>query len=266
MKLKRNRSTCPNDTFMFDAMVNRRIDTEGLEFDLSLADIEQLNAAALDDSPDITKLSYAAYPLLRERFRILGSGSALGRGNGPLLVSRHKLYPDELHDARVAIPGEHTTANRLLLILYPAIREKRAYLFSDIADAVMSEECDAGALIHEGRFTYREKGLQLVADLGFEWEKLTGLPLPLGAIVVSRRLDEDMQRKIGRVLRRSIEYAMAHPDASAGFVREYAQELSAEVTRQHIELFVNGYSLDLGAEGRRAVMRLLDLSDEEVFV
>ena len=173
MKLKLSISTCPNDTFMFDAMLHRRIDTEGLDFDLTMADIEQLNAAALAGEPDITKLSYASFPLVADRYRILGSGSALGRGNGPLLVSRHKLYPDELRDARIAIPGEHTTANRLLSLFFPEASDKRVYLFSDIADAVLSDECDAGVLIHEGRFTYRGKGLRLVADLGEEWEKRT---------------------------------------------------------------------------------------------
>ena len=255
MNLKLNISTCPNDTFMFEAMLHGRIDTEGLVFDLHLADIEQLNGAALSEEPDISKLSYAAVPQISDRYKILNSGSALGRGNGPLLVSRYKIYPDELHDARVAIPGEHTTANLLLNKIYPSVKDRRAYLFSDIAEAVMTGECDAGVLIHEGRFVYRKIGLQLVADLG----------------VVSRRLDAPLQRKIDRVLRRSIEYARANPAVSAGFVRQYAQELSEEVTRSHIELFVNDYSVDLGAEGRKAVTGLLGtetfgIKEEEVFV
>ena len=144
--------------------------------------------------------------------------------------------------------------------------DKRVYLFSDVADAVMSDECDAGVLIHEGRFTYREKGLRLVADLGEEWETKTGLPLPLGAIAGSRRFDRQTQRKIDRVLRRSVEFAFAEPSASAEFVRGYAQELSEEVTRRHIELFVNEYSVDLGAEGKKAVCALLERKEEEIFV
>ena len=271
MNLKLNISTCPNDTFMFEAMLHSRIDTEGLVFDLHLADIEQLNGAALSGEPDISKLSYAAVPQISDRYKILNSGSALGRGNGPLLVSRHKIYPDELNDARVAIPGEHTTANLLLKKIYPSVKDRRAYLFSDIAEAVMTGECDAGVLIHEGRFVYRKIGLRLVADLGVEWEKLTGLPLPLGAIVVSRRLDAPLQRKIDRVLRRSIEYARANPAVSAGFVKQYAQELSEEITRSHIKLFVNDYSVDLGEEGRKAVTELLGaetfgIKEGEVFV
>ena len=266
MKLRLSISTCPNDTFMFDAMIHRRIDTEGLEFEPTLCDIERLNAAAFRVSADITKLSYAVVPKVIDRYKILNSGSALGRGNGPLLVSRHKIYPDELRDARIAIPGEHTTANRLMDLLYPEAENKRAYLFSDIAEAVMSDECDAGVLIHEGRFTYRDKGLKLIADLGEEWEKRTMLPLPLGAIAVSRSLDQKTQRTIDRVLRRSIAFAFENPSASAGFVRQYARELSEDVVRRHIELFVNAYSLDLGEEGRRAVVRLLELENEEAFV
>ena len=269
MNLKLNISTCPNDTFMFDAMLHGRIDTEGLTFDLNLADIEQLNQAVLENGPDISKLSYAVVPQICDHYKVLNSGSALGRGNGPLLVSRHKVYPDELYDAQIAIPGVHTTANLLMSRIYPTAQNKRAYLFSDIADAVMSGECDAGVLIHEGRFVYRKIGLQLIADLGVEWEKLTQLPLPLGAIVVSRNLDSATQQKVDRVLRRSVAYAMAHPAASADFVHQYAQELDEEVTRSHIELFVNNYSIDLGAEGRKAVTQLLDIDkekEEELFV
>ncbi len=271
MNLKLNISTCPNDTFMFEALLHGRIDTEGVVFDLHLADIEQLNEMALAGEPDISKLSYAMFPQISGRFKILNSGSALGHGNGPLVVSRHKIYPDELCNARVAIPGKHTTANLLLDKLYPSNKKRYAYLFSDIAEVVMSGGCDAGVLIHEGRFVYRELGLQLVSDLGLEWEKRTKLPLPLGAIVISRRLDTSLQQKIDRVLRRSIEYARSNPAASTEFVQQYAQELSTDVTRSHIDLFVNDYSIDLGKEGRRAVIELLGretpgLEDEEVFV
>ena len=268
MKLKLNISTCPNDTFMFDALVHGRVDTEGLEFEVKLSDIEELNREALEGTADVTKLSYAVVPEVLDRYKVLHSGSALGRGNGPLLVSRHKLWPEEMDShVRVAIPGLHTTANRLLGVLFPEVVDRRVYLFSDVAEAVMSDACDAGVLIHEGRFTYPKLGLQCVADLGERWERLTGLPLPLGAIVVSRQLPEPIQRAVDRVLRRSIEYAMAHPAASADYVRRYARELSDEVTRQHIELFVNNFSVDLGDEGRRAVCRLLDRNDSEaIFV
>lgn len=251
---------------MFDAAVHGRIDTEGLEFDLSLSDIEELNRAAIAGEPDISKISYAVFPQLERRYKILQSGSALGRGNGPLLVSRHKIYPDELHDVRVAIPGEHTTAGLLLDRLFPAVKSTRAYLFSEIADAVMSGEQDAGVLIHEGRFTYRQKGLRLVADLGQEWEKQTGLPLPLGAIVVSARLDTALQQRIDRVVRRSVEFALANPAVPAPFVRSHARELSDGVTRSHIQLFVNSHSVELGDEGRKAVAELLGTDDPDIFV
>ncbi len=266
MKLTLNISTCPNDTFMFDAAVHGRIDTEGVSFELNLADIEQLNGEALTGTPDISKISYAIVPQICDKYKLLNSGSALGRGNGPLLVSKYKIYPDEMSDVKVAIPGIHTTANLLMEKIFPVVKEKNVYLFSDIADAVLDGECDAGVLIHEGRFTYKKKGLRLIADLGIEWEKQTSLPLPLGAIAVSRRLDKATQEKIDRVVRRSVEYAFAHPAVSAPFIKEYAQELSEEVTAQHIELFVNNFSIDLGEEGRKAVRTLLGLENNEIFV
>ena len=245
---------------MFDAMVHRRIDTEGLEFDLSLADIEQLNAGALQGVPDISKLSYAVVPQLLDRYRVLHSGSALGRGNGPLLVSRHRIYPDEVSGIRVAIPGEHTTANRLLATLYPGVTDKRVYLFSDVADAVMSDECDAGVLIHEGRFVYRQRQLELVADLGQLWERTTALPLPLGGIAAKRSLPEAVRRQVETLIRQSIEYAFAHPEASRAYIKEHAQELDDAVIDAHIALFVNDYSLSLGDEGRRAVEALTGIA------
>ena len=268
MKLKLSISTCPNDTFMFDALLHGRIDTEGLEFDLHMADIEQINIAAKGpEAPDISKLSYAAYPAVRERYYILQSGSALGRGNGPLFIGREPLDPAQLANATVAVPGLQTTANRLLTILYPWITRHEALLFSDIAPAVVRGDYPAGVLIHEGRFTYRAQGLHLIADLGLEWERRSGLPLPLGAIVVSRTLPDETQRTIDRVLHRSIAYAMSHPEASYDFVRRHAQELSDTVIRSHIELFVNEYSLALGDEGRQAVRTLLGFDDNDnIFV
>ncbi len=248
---------------MFDALLHGRVDTEGLNFEAHLADIEQLNATALSGGPDVTKISYAVLPLIAQRYRVLSSGSALGRGNGPLLVSSSQR--DSLKGLSVAIPGVHTTANLLLEKLFPEMGPKIPMLFSDIAPAVQAGGYDAGVLIHEGRFTYRSLGLELVADLGLEWEARTGLPLPLGAIAVSRRLPLDLQKTLSRVLRRSIEYGFAHREASAEFVRSHARELSEEVIRQHIDLFVNDYSLELGPEGRRAVQELLNLK-KEVFV
>ncbi len=260
-RLKLHISPCPNDTFMFEAVLRGRIDTEGLEFETVFMDIERLNNALLEgedaDGPDISKASFSVVPAVSGSYRILPSGAALGRGNGPVVVAP---APDtDLSDSslRIAVPGLHTTANLLLNKLYPQLRDRLPLLFSDIADALARKECDAGVLIHEGRFTYRERGLYLLADLGERWEQTTGLPLPLGVILVSRRLPEKVQKSVARVLRRSIEYAFGHPEASLDFVRSHAQELSEEVMRKHIECFVNGFSLSLGAEGRRAVSELL---------
>ena len=258
MKLTLHISPCPNDTFMFDALIHHRIDTEGLEFDVHLADIEELNNDALHGRADVTKLSYAVVPEILSNYQLSNSGSALGRGNGPLLVSRHRLKKDELAGKVVAIPGRLTTANRLLETLFPEIGSRVEFLFSDIADAVVRGDVDAGVLIHEGRFTYAEKGLILVADLGQEWELRTGLPLPLGAIAVKRSLPLEIRQKMGRVLRRSIQHAFDHPADSYDFIKAHAQEMSDEVTASHIDLFVNRYSLDLGKEGREAVYRLLE--------
>lgn len=249
-------STCPNDTFMFDAMLHHRIDTEGLEFTTRLADIEQLNEEAVSGIADITKISYAVVPHILKQYLVLNSGSALGRGNGPLVVSKKPLTKDDLSGLTVAVPGMMTTANLLLETLFPGIGDKKEYLFSEVAGAVINGEVDAGVLIHEGRFIFREKGLSLVADLGTEWEERHGLPLPLGAIAVRRSLPEDEIRKIERVLRRSVQYAFDHPNVSSCFIKEHAKELDDVVIRSHIELFVNRYSLNIGDEGRQAAIRL----------
>ena len=265
--MKLHISPCPNDTFTFHAMIHGLVDTEGLTFDPVFDDIDALNAAAVHrpDEEEIIKISYAALPEAVGAFRLLESGSALGHGNGPLLVSRRKIYPDELHDARIGIPGERTTANRLLSIVFPAARQKKVYLFSEIAPAVADGEIDAGVLIHEGRFTYASQGLRLIADLGQEWERLTALPIPLGGILLNRRYPAEVAAQVGRIIRRSIEYAQAHPEASAAYVKAHAQELDPEVRRKHITYFVNDYSLALGDEGRRAVERLTGLTAEQMF-
>ncbi len=251
-------SPCPNDTFVFEAMISHRVDTEGIEYDWFLADVEELNRRAMEGSVDITKLSFHAYLHAAERYLILDSGSALGRGNGPLVVSRRKIWPDELHDAAIAIPGANTTANLVFSIFWPEATRKREYLFSDIPEAVLSGEADAGLIIHETRFLYRAMGLRLVADTGALWEEMTRLPLPLGCIAASRSLDAAAAAKVNRTIRRSIEYAMADPRRSADFIKRNARETGDEVISEHIKLYVNDFSLSLGDEGRTAVMRLFD--------
>ncbi|MDZ7634854.1 MAG: 1,4-dihydroxy-6-naphthoate synthase [Bacteroidales bacterium] len=263
MKLTLGFSPCPNDTFIFEAMVHGRIDTEGLEFDWFLADVEELNRRAMEGDVDITKMSYHAYARAAAGYLILDAGSALGRNNGPLVVSKKRIDTGELNDALIAIPGKYTTANLLFSIFWPAATRKREYLFSDIPGAVLSGEVDAGLIIHETRFTYEALGLKKIADTGEKWEELTGLPVPLGGIVVNRGLDEGTAARVNRTIRRSIEYAYGSPEASVSFIRKHARETDPEVTREHIELFVNSFSLSLGQEGRAAIERLYAVALEK---
>ena len=249
-------SPCPNDTFMFDAIVNKRIDLRGLEFDVEYHDIEELNSMALGGENDITKCSTALLPAIVGEYTLLDSGSALGRGNGPLLVRRGgETSPIR----RIAVPGEHTTANALVMRLFPQIEEREPMLFSRIAEAVERGDYDAGVLIHEGRFVYQRRNLELVADLGLEWEARKALPLPLGSIVARRSLGEECVALVEEVLRESVAYAFAHPEVSREYIKSYAQELEDSVIDSHIALFVNDFSLSLGDEGRRAVRELTAL-------
>jgi len=253
-------SPCPNDCFMFDAIVNRRIDLEGLEFSVRMADVEALNTSAFAGEADVTKLSYHAYAYCTRDYVLLDAGSALGSNCGPLLISRRPIAPDEVARGalRIAIPGKYTTANFLLGLAFPAAHDKTEVIFSAIEGALLNEQYDAGLIIHENRFTYGAKGLKKIVDLGEFWEGLTRAPIPLGGIVVRRKLPDETKQAVNRVLRRSVEYAFAHRAASLPFVREHAQEMSEEVMYSHIDLYVNGYSVDLGAEGRRAIETLFE--------
>lgn len=253
VRLKLHISPCPNDTFMFDALVNGRIDTGSLRFEVEYYDIEELNRGAGLGRADISKISCAVLPAIAEHYALLDSGAALGRGNGPLLVRR---AGDTRPIRRVAVPGLHTTANVLMGKLFPEIEERTPLLFSRIAAAVERGDFDAGVLIHEGRFVYRERELELVADLGQLWEQRTALPLPLGGIAARRSLPDEVRHEAERLLRTSIEYAFTHPEASRTYIKQHAQELDDKVIDAHIALFVNGYSLSLGDEGRRAVEAL----------
>ena len=253
-------SPCPNDCFMFDAIVNRRIDLEGLDFSIELADVEALNQAAFAGGIDVTKLSYHAYAYCASAYVLLDAGSALGRNCGPLLISKRPVSADEVASGalRIAIPGKFTTANFLLGLAFPAALNKTPVLFSAIEPAVLNGEYDAGLIIHENRFTYEAKGLKKIIDLGEFWERETGAPIPLGGIVVKRSLSDDVKRAVNRIVRRSVEYAFANRSDSLPFVRAHAQEMSEDVMYRHIDLYVNQYSIDLGADGRRAVERLFD--------
>jgi len=253
-------SPCPNDCFIFDAIVNERIDLEGLHFTVTLADVEALNKAAFAGSVDVTKLSFHAYAYCADKYVLLDAGSALGNNCGPLLISTRQIEPDEVRRGglRIAIPGKYTTANFLLGLAFPQATNKVEMLFSDIEPALLAGDVDAGLIIHENRFTYQAKGLKKIIDLGEFWEAETGAPIPLGGIVIRRALPEHVQARVNRVLRRSVEYAFAHRDASLPYVRAHAQEMSEEVMYKHIDLYVNDYSVDLGPHGRQAIELLFE--------
>jgi 1,4-dihydroxy-6-naphthoate synthase len=256
MKLTLAYSTCPNDTFIFDALVNGKVDTEGITFVPVLGDVEELNRQAFKGGVDITKLSYHAYAYIADKYRILNSGSALGHNNGPLLVSRRIISPDEINSLRIAIPGKYTTANLLLGIAWPGAKNTKEHLFSDIEQLVLSNKADAGLLIHENRFTYHKRGLRKISDLGEYWDELTGSPIPLGAITIRRSLPDDITMAVDRSLRRSIEFAFNNPESSFDYVKKYAVEMEKSVMQKHIDLYVNNYTLDLGDNGKAAVRRL----------
>jgi|KBSMisStandDraft_5_1062788.scaffolds.fasta_scaffold139594_2 1,4-dihydroxy-6-naphthoate synthase len=260
MKLSLGFSSCPNDCFIFDAIVNRRIDLEGLEFSVTMADVEALNKATFAGDIDVSKLSFHAYAYCNASYVLLDAGSALGRNCGPLLISKRTIAQEEVAGGslRIAIPGAYTTANFLLGLAFPDARDKTEMLFSEIEGALLDGRFDAGLIIHENRFTYEAKGLRRIADLGEFWERVTGAPIPLGGIVVRRSLGSDVHQRVNRVLRRSVEYAFANPKASAPYVRAHAQEMSEEVMYKHIDLYVNQFSVDLGREGRRAVETLFE--------
>lgn len=263
MKLTLGFSPCPNDTFIFEAMVHGRIDTEGLQFDYFLADVEELNKRAFEGSSDITKISSGAFAFAAKDYLILDSGSALGFGNGPLLISKKMMDPHEIIVSRIAIPGKYTTANLLFSLAWPDAVNKTEYLFSDIVDILLKDEADAGLIIHETRFTYRKKGLVMVADMGKYWEELTGLPLPLGLIAINRRVPGDTALKVNRIIRRSLEYAYRDPVMSLDFIKSNAREIKKSVLEDHIKMYVNNYSLDLGSEGKNAINGLFRIGREK---
>jgi 1,4-dihydroxy-6-naphthoate synthase len=252
-KLTLGYSPCPNDCFIFDALVHGKIDTGNLEFEVQLEDVETLNQKALKGELDVTKLSFHAYAKVLQHYLLLRSGSALGFNCGPLLIKSKEQNQNTKENWKVAIPGELTTANFLLSIAYPEIKNKKVMLFSEIEDAVLSGEVDAGLIIHESRFTYEDKGLEKVADLGEFWENLIHAPIPLGGIVIKRNMAPELQQQVNTLIRRSVEYAFAHPESSMPYVRAHAQEMSEEVMKKHIALYVNAFSVDLGEQGQQAV-------------
>jgi 1,4-dihydroxy-6-naphthoate synthase len=255
-------SSCPNDTFIFDAMIHGKIDTEGLEFELFIGDVEELNRKAFSNELAITKISYNAYTRLTNNYILLDSGSALGENCGPLIIANQEFSIDDLSSKKIALPGINTTANLLLSVAFPEVKNKVEMIFSDIEKSVIDGSVDAGLIIHESRFTYEEKGLKKIIDLGEYWENLSNTPTPLGGIIAQRDLGADLLQKINRVLKRSVQFAFDNPKSGIDFIRQHSQEMSEEVMYKHIGLYVNHYTLDLGEAGRKSVETLFKKAQE----
>jgi 1,4-dihydroxy-6-naphthoate synthase len=257
-------SPCPNDTFIFYALVHGKIDAGGLQFKEILLDVETLNQMALKGELDITKVSYNAFGNLRNKYCLLRSGGALGRGCGPLVVASKGCEMKDLKGKTIAIPGELTTAYLLLQLYEPDFRSNVEVMpFHEIMGAVKEEKVDAGLIIHEGRFTYPSYGLKKIIDLGEWWERETGFPLPLGCIITKRSLGIDAISKVERLIRESVQYAMSHRDEPVKYIKKHSQELYDSVIAEHINLYVNDYSIDIGDEGLRAVKKLLEMAEEK---
>jgi 1,4-dihydroxy-6-naphthoate synthase len=280
MKLSLGFSPCPNDTFIFDALVNKKINAEGLDFDVHLEDVQTLNSWALQEKLDMSKISYAVLPVVLDKYRVLTAGGALGKGVGPLLITgkRHVIEGNPVFDAKkmsVAIPGEHTTANMLFSSAFPDAANKRFMVFSEIENAVLNGSVDAGVIIHENRFTYEDKGLVKVLDLGEYWEEQMKAPIPLGGMIIRKTIEPEVARKINRLIRKSVEYGFEHYPDLPDYVKQHAQEMDEEIMKKHIDLYVNHYSLSLEDDGKAAVIQMLKTIDagkaaayidEEVFI
>jgi 1,4-dihydroxy-6-naphthoate synthase len=257
MELTLGFSPCPNDTFIFDAMVNNKIDTKGLKFNTRLEDVETLNKWALEGKLDITKLSYGVLPKVLHQYELLNSGSALGRGCGPLLIAKKPIDKANIKDCKIAIPGINTTANLLFSTAFPEAKNKEILVFSDIENAVLDGRVDAGVIIHENRFTYQQRGLVKIIDLGEYWERTTGSPIPLGGIVIRKSLPAELKQQVDKLIHDSLQESFKHYPTLSPFITSHAQEMEESVMRQHIELYVNDFSLDLGEAGRAAVDKLM---------
>jgi 1,4-dihydroxy-6-naphthoate synthase len=256
MKLSLGFSPCPNDTFIFDALVNRKIDTQEFEFEAVLEDVETLNQWALEERLDITKLSFPAFFRAAEKYVLLNSGSALGKGVGPLLISKQKKLEAKIEEVTIALPGINTTANLLFSFAYPNASNKKFMIFSAIENAVLNSETDLGVIIHENRFTYQQKGLHKIIDLGEYWEEKMKVPIPLGGIAIKRKFESSVSKRVSTLIKKSIEYSYKNYPFISGYIKQHSQEMSEDVMRQHIDLYVNNFSLDLGADGKKAIEAL----------
>lgn len=261
MKLSLGFSPCPNDTFIFDALVNKKIDNEGLEFDTVLEDVETLNQWAFEGKLDITKLSFPAFFKNLDKYILFNSGAALGKGVGPILISKSEIgsMKYEVEKFTIALPGENTTANLLFSFAYPDAKNKIFMRFDKIENAILSDETELGVIIHENRFTYQQKKLRKVVDLGEYWETKMNTPIPLGGIAIKRSVDKKISSQVEKSIRKSIEFAFSNYPSIPDYVLQHSQELSEDVIRQHIELYVNSFSIMLGTEGKKAINTLLQI-------
>ncbi len=247
-------SPCPNDTFIFDALVNHKIDTKGFEFNVSLQDVQTLNEWALQGKLDFSKISYGVWPLVKNNYHLLNSGGALGKGVGPLLIYKEK--PDEA-TMTVAVPGINTTAHLLFSLAFPNVKNKKFLVFNEIEDAVLNGQVDAGVIIHENRFTYAEKGLSKWMDLGTYFEESFNAPIPLGGIIANKNIPIEQVHIIDQLIKESVEYAFKNSYAILPeYVKCHSQEMSENVMRQHIDLYVNDFSIDMGDTGKKAIAQL----------
>ena len=258
MKFTLGFSPCPNDTFIFDALVNNKIDTHNFEFEVLLEDVQTLNQWAMQGKLDITKLSYGVLPLVLNNYAVLNSGSALGRGVGPLLIADKCNFTSNVDDCLIAIPGEQTTAHLLFSLAYPLAKKKVFMRYDEIEKFVLDGK-GLGVIIHENRFTYQDKGLKKIIDLGDYWEKETSSAIPLGGIVVNRNIDKTIQIELDSLIKKSIEFAFGNYPELNDYIRLHAQEMSEDVMRKHIDLYVNNYSLNLGEIGKNTVNKLLEV-------
>ncbi|MFM2225746.1 MAG: hypothetical protein RJA07_1948 [Bacteroidota bacterium] len=288
MELTLGFSPCPNDTFIFEKLLQENNDillgqipsfsvgedkdevsnkhlsnkyTNDFKFKPVIADVEELNRKAFNEELDITKLSFHTWLYLKDKYDLLNSGSALGRGCGPLLVAKKNIDVAEIENLSVAIPGKYTTANFLLSARFPNLKNKKEIIFSGIEDAVLNGDVDAGLIIHENRFTYQQKGLVKIMDMGEWWETYTQCAIPLGGIVIHKRLGEDVKNKVDALLKQSVQWAMNRKPFISDFVKQYSQTMQEDVMRQHIDLYVNEFTIDLGDEGKKAIEIMNDSFD-----
>ena len=261
MKYTLGFSPCPNDTFIFDALVNKKIDTGDINFEVILEDVQTLNKWAMIGKLDITKLSYGVLSLVLDEYAVLNSGSALGRGVGPLLITKNAITSTKVDDYTIAIPGEQTTAHLLFSLAYPTAKRKLFLRYDEIENFVAQGK-GLGVIIHENRFTYQDNGLKKIMDLGNFWEKATGSAIPLGGIVIKRKIATNIQKKIDSLIKKSIEYAFINYPLLNDYIRNNAKEMSEAVMRKHIDLYVNKFSLDLGREGKTSIKKLLKVYQE----